>query len=455
MPPKMNWQQLLTPLRLHERPDEKPPEPGRSPFHKDHDRIIFSGAFRRLGRKTQVHPLTENDHVHTRLSHSLEVGCVGRSLGMIVAEKLADNMPEWITPADVGVIVQAACLGHDIGNPPFGHAGEYAIRDWFQSIQKNSPHLFDDLNEDEMRDLLTYEGNAQGFRTVTQLEYSQFNGGMRLSAATLGALLKYPWTVEHATASGKFGAYQSEREQLACVANLTGLIPSAAGKWCRHPLAYLVEAADDICYALIDLEDGMEMGILRFEEVEGILLQIAKPKAEDTAFMEMLRRKAKDKVSPRRRVAAMRGAAMECAVNEVATVFVKQEQALLNGCFKGDLLDACPSYLSDGVGRAKQLARQRIFQNERKAKLEIGAYTTLGILLEAFIGAAYALHQQAEGEPLGFRHQRVLSLIGENTPCATWSLYDSYRRMLDFIGGMTDHFAVDLAQEMGGRLRGE
>ena len=454
MPKKMNWHQLLTPLRLHERPDDKAPEPGRSPFHKDHDRIIFSGAFRRLGRKTQVHPLTENDHVHTRLSHSLEVGCVGRSLGMIVAEQLAEHMPSWITPADVGVIVQAACLGHDIGNPPFGHAGEYAIRDWFRSIQKSSPHLFDDLSEEQTRDLLTYEGNAQGFRTVTQLEYSQFNGGMRLSAATLGALLKYPWTVGHATPAGKFGAYQSEQQQLECVAELTGLIEHAPGKWCRHPLAYLVEAADDICYALIDLEDGMEMGILRFEEVEKILLQIAGPSA-DAAFIETLRRKADAGISPRRRVAAMRGLAMECAVNGVAAVFVTQEEALLEGHFEGDLLDACAAHLRDGVRSAKQLARQRIFQNERKAKLEIGAYTTLGILLEAFIGAAYALHHQEDGDSLGFRHQRVLSLIGENTPRANWSLYDSYRRMLDFIGGMTDHFAVDLAQEMGGRLRAE
>lgn len=451
MPQKMNWHQLLTPLRLHESPDANIPEPGRSPFHKDHDRIIFSGAFRRLGRKTQVHPLTENDHVHTRLSHSLEVGCVGRSLGMIVAEKLADHMPDWITPADVGVIVQAACLGHDIGNPPFGHAGEYAIRDWFRSIQKSSPYLFDHLSEEEMRDLLTYEGNAQGFRTVTQLEYSQFNGGMRLSAATLGALLKYPWTVDHATHGGKFGAYQSERQQLESVAKLTGLIPREPGKWCRHPLAYLVEAADDICYALIDLEDGMEMGILRFDEVEQILLKIAGPTA-DEAFMETLRQKAEAGVSPRRRVAAMRGAAMECAVKDVAAVFVAQEDALLAGEFKGDLLDACEEHLREGVQSAKQLARQRIFQNERKAKLEIGAYTTLGILLEAFIGAAYAL---TEDEELGFRHQRVLSLMGENTPREDCSLYASYRRMLDFIGGMTDHFAVDLAQEMGGRLRSE
>ena len=452
--PMMHWHTLLTPLRLHPRSYGDGREPGRSPFHKDHDRIIFSGAFRRLGRKTQVHPLIENDHVHTRLSHSLEVGCVGRSLGMIIAEQLADHLPAWMTPADVGVIVQAACLGHDIGNPPFGHAGEYAIRDWFRSTYEHSPYLFEQLGEEEMRDLLTYEGNAQGFRTVTQLEYNQFEGGMRLSAATLGAMLKYPWTVDHATREGKFGAYQSERELLAGVAKLTGLIEREPGAWCRHPLAYLVEAADDICYALIDLEDGLEMGILHFSEVADILLKIAGSKA-DATFHETLRRKEEDGVSQRRRVAAMRGVAMECAVNAVAAVFVAQEEALLSGTFQGDLLDACPNALREGVQRAKQLARERIFLNKRKAKLEIGAYTTLGILLEAFIGAAYALHQPSGSEKLGFRHRRVLSLIGENTPNASWPLYHSYRRMLDFIGGMTDHFAVDLAQEMGGRLRSE
>lgn len=448
---QMQWHRLLTPRRLHDQSHPDTPERGRSPFHKDHDRIIFSGAFRRLGRKTQVHPLTENDHIHTRLSHSLEVGCVGRSLGMIIAERLESQMPDWITPADLGVIVQTACLAHDIGNPPFGHAGEYAIRDWFRTAQREMPHFFASLTAPEMRDLLTYEGNAQGFRTVTQLEYNQFKGGMRLSAATLGALLKYPWTVDHATQGGKFGAYQSEAELLQNVASTVGLIETATGKWCRHPLAYMVEAADDICYALLDLEDGLEMDILSFDEVAEVLLQIAGPTA-DTAFREHLDEMKADKVSQRRRIAAVRGVAMERAVTDVTDAFVEHVDPLLAGGFEGDLLNACHPHLRDGVRRAKQLARERIFQNARKAKLEIGAYTTLGILLEAFIGAAHELHT---GDELSFRHQRVLSLIGENTPHPEWSLYDSYRRMLDFIGGMTDHFAVDLAQEMGGRLRGE
>ncbi|WP_447927572.1 MULTISPECIES: deoxyguanosinetriphosphate triphosphohydrolase [unclassified Vreelandella] len=441
---QMRWEQLLSPRRLHDKRSTTGREIGRTPFHKDHDRIVFSGSFRRLGRKTQVHPLTENDHIHTRLTHSLEVGCVGRSLGMIVGELLQDQLPEWITPADLGVIVQTACLGHDIGNPPFGHAGEYAIRDWFRRAQGSG--LLEGLSEAECEDLLTFEGNAQGFRVITQIEYNQFNGGMRLSAATLGTLLKYPWTARYGGRAGKFGCYQSEQALLAEVAEAVGLLPQGEQRWCRHPLAWLVEAADDICYALLDLEDGLEMGILRYEEVVEILRQVAGEFPPE--YDEMLSRN----VSQRRRIALLRGAAMERAVNEVASVFVQNEQALLTGTLGDDLLELCHPDLGWGVQAAKQLARERIFQNERKAKLEIGAYTTLGILLEAFIGAAHELHHTGQSS---FKHQRVLALIGENTPLPSWTLYDSYRRMLDFIGGMTDHYAVDLAQEMGGRLRGD
>ncbi|WP_442488034.1 deoxyguanosinetriphosphate triphosphohydrolase [Halomonas litopenaei] len=442
----MNWERLLDPGRLHDPRGGTRDEVGRSPFHKDHDRIVFAGSFRRLGRKTQVHPLTDNDHIHTRLTHSLEVGCVGRSLGMSVGELLRERLPDWITPADLGVIIQAACLGHDIGNPPFGHAGEYAIRDWFKCAEVNGSGLLEGLSPLEREDLLTYEGNAQGFRIVTQIEYNQFRGGMRLTAATLGTLLKYPWTVTHGGKAGKFGCYQSELGALEQVADHLGLIPQGEHRWCRHPLAWLVEAADDICYALLDLEDGVEMDILAFDEVAEILTQIAGGEPSDYAEMN------RTGVSQRRRIAALRGAAMERAVTDVGQVFVEHEQELLSGTLQDDLLELCHPDLDWGVKLAKQLARKRIFRNTRKAKLEIGAYTTLGILLEAFIGAAHELHHTGQSS---FKHQRVLALIGENTPLPSWSLYDSYRRMLDFIGGMTDHYAVDLAQEMGGKLRGD
>ncbi|MDR5868461.1 deoxyguanosinetriphosphate triphosphohydrolase [Halomonas koreensis] len=443
---QMTWQRLLDPARLHDQRGTARDEIGRSPFHKDHDRIVFAGSFRRLGRKTQVHPLTDNDHIHTRLTHSLEVGCVGRSLGMSVGEELRERLPRGISPADLGVIVQAACLGHDIGNPPFGHAGEYAIRDWFKRAEDDGSGFLEGLTDAERADLLTYEGNAQGFRIVTQIEYNQFRGGMRLTAATLGTLLKYPWTVEHGGGAGKFGCYQSEAHLLAEVAGRLGLLPQGDNRWSRHPLAWLVEAADDICYALLDLEDGLEMGILGFDEVAEVLIQIAGGEPADFPVMQ------RQGVSQRRRIAALRGAAMERAVTEVARVFVQHEGELLGGRLDSDLLELCHPDLDWGVKSAKQLARERIFRNERKAKLEIGAHTTLGILLEAFIGAAHELHHTGRST---FKHQRVLALIGENTPRPSWSLYDSYRRMLDFIGGMTDHYAVDLAQEMGGRLKGD
>ncbi|MCX2524174.1 deoxyguanosinetriphosphate triphosphohydrolase [Larsenimonas rhizosphaerae] len=442
----MRWASLLAPARLNDKPAGSEREVGRSPFHKDFDRIVFSGSFRRLGRKTQVHPLTENDHIHTRLTHSLEVGCVGRSLGMMVAEGLASRLPAHVTPADIGVIVQAACLAHDIGNPPFGHAGEYAIRDWFSRTLASQPALFDGLSEQEVQDLLTYEGNAQGFRVVTQVEYNQFRGGMRLTLPTLGAMMKYPWTVTQAGRSGKFSAYQSERTLLESVAEQLGLLKRDDDVWCRHPLAYLVEAADDICYALLDLEDGLEMEILSFDEVADVLISIAGTIPEDYLRMK------EEGASRRRQIAVLRGAAMERAVNEVARAFIDHEASLLGGALESDLLELCHPDLHWGVSQAKQIARERIFRNPRKAKLEIGAYTTLGILLEAFIGAAHELHTTGKSS---FKHERVLALIGENTPLPSWSLYASYRRMLDFIGGMTDHYAVDLAQEMGGRLKGD
>ncbi|SKA28017.1 dGTPase [Oceanospirillum multiglobuliferum] len=443
----MNWQQLLSDQRLKGSSRHGLDDAGRSPFHKDHDRVVFSGSFRRMGRKTQVHPFAENDHIHTRLTHSLEVGCVGRSLGMMVAEQLQAHLPVHIAPADLGVIVQSACLAHDIGNPPFGHAGEYAIRDWFLQAQKQG--RLSGLTAEQQADLITFEGNAQGFRMVTQVEYNQFAGGMKLTYATLGTFLKYPWTATEANAAGKFSCYQTELSLLQETAQALGLIQLAPQRWCRHPLVYLVEAADDLCYALLDLEDGLEMEILRYHEVEQILLQIAGAEPEGYAQLKQ--------ASNRRRVAALRGAAMEKVVAAVSEQFLRHQDELLAGQFKQDLIAVCEPDIANGVAQAKQLAQQRIFDHPRKAKLELGAYATLGVLLESFCGAVEELATLQHNDTLdrlSFKHKRVLALIGENIPGPDWNRYEAYRRVLDFIGGMTDNYAVDLAQEMGGRLNG-
>ncbi|MGP9669626.1 MULTISPECIES: dGTP triphosphohydrolase, partial [unclassified Psychrobacter] len=197
--PTTQWSHLLNSQRLGTTKKFNANKSTRSQFHKDYDRLVFSHSFRQLNQKTQVHPLTNQLGIHTRLTHSLEVSCIGRSLAMMAAEKLHDKLasglPTGISPADVGVIVQAACLAHDIGNPPFGHAGEYAIRDWF--VKPEHQTMLQDFNTNEKLDLLAYEGNAQGFRLLARNEHHPDKGGMRLTCATLGAFMKYPWLATH------------------------------------------------------------------------------------------------------------------------------------------------------------------------------------------------------------------------------------------------------------------
>lgn len=442
---KMDWVRLLQPLRIGEEVADY--EYGRSPFHKDQDRIVFSSAFRRLDRKTQVHPLSENDHVHSRLTHSLEVSCVGRSLGFQVGEGLKarenSTFPDHISAADIGAILQAACLAHDIGNPPYGHTGEDAIRHWF--LDPRNAYLLSELSALECADLQMFEGNAQGFRIVTQVEYHRFSGGMRLTQATLGTFLKYPWTVEHAAEAGnkahKFGCFQSELSILTEVATDLGLIRQDHNKWCRHPLVYLMEIADDICYGLIDLEDGIEMGILTYVEVEGIL----KPLLEDEWSSYQLELDQAD--NQRRRLSMLRGKAMEKLVAAASQAFLDNEEALLAGTLAGELSDHCPEVVRTAITSAKLLAREKIFKDPRKTAIEVGAYSTLANLLTIFLEAAKELIDRGHST---FRNSRVLEMMGPSAPQADWTLYQAYRRVLDYVAGMTDNYAADIAQQFSG-----
>lgn len=416
---------------------------GRTPFHKDHDRIVFSSAFRRLDRKTQVHPLSENDHIHSRLTHSLEVSCVGRSLGARVGEVLKDKLPDNIHPGDIGALVQAACLAHDIGNPPYGHTGEDAIRHWF--LDSQNAWALEGLAEFEKADLQNYEGNAQGFRIITQVEYHRFSGGMRLTNATLGTFLKYPWTVDHlgkhGEKSAKFGCFQTELPILEQVADRLGLIKQGPNRWCRHPLVYLMEMADDICYGLIDLEDGIEMGILRYPEVE----QILKPLF---AKEWQVYQKDFDRAdNHRRRLSMLRGKAMEKLVAAASKAFIDNEEALLAGELTGDLSQHCPVEVMEAIQGAKQLAKERIFKDPRKTAIEVGAYSTLATLLNLFLQAAREIVTSGRST---YRNSRVLEIMGPSAPKPDWSLYQAYMRVLDFVAGMTDNYAADIAKQFSG-----
>jgi dGTPase len=434
----MEWALLLSSKRFRDG-TPRSPEDGRSQFQKDYDRIVFSRAFRRLQGKTQVHPMPDNDHVHTRLSHTLEVASVGRSLGARAGINLekSGKLPMGMVPQDVGAILQAACLAHDIGNPPFGHAGEYAIRGWFQ---KNQNYLRR-LSAIERLDLQNFEGNAQGLRVLTQLEGHLFDGGLRPTFATLGTFIKYPWSSGHAVSiqKQKFGFFQSEKEHIEEIASELGLTPKGAGCWTRHPLVYLVEAADDICYAIIDLEDALEVGILDFNEVEPILLNGLSP-AETDQYQTI-----STKDLPRR-LSYLRGKVVDYLVRQVIDVFQDEEETILSGEFEGDLISGCGEPVSNIVGSAKNLASKKVFQQLRKTQIEIGAYSIIDVLLTALCDADSEFKESTPS----FKAQRVFDLLGVNAPDQHQEPYQSLIRITDFVSGSTDKYAAQLSRRLIG-----
>ncbi|WP_373745933.1 deoxyguanosinetriphosphate triphosphohydrolase [Neisseria dentiae] len=445
----MNWQQLLSTQRFRLKdggivPTVTPStqegaDALRTDFHIDYDRVVFSGAFRRLGRKTQVHPFAEHDHTHNRLTHSVEVASVGRSLGNRVGVMLQAGgfLPQGNTPGDIGAVVQVACLAHDLGNPPFGHTGEDALRDWFRN-PAHSRYL-DTLSEAERNDVQTYEGNAHSLRILASLEMYRGKGGMRLTAATIGALLKYPWTTLDPNGRKKFNIYQTELPFIRRVADELGLIGQGGDRWARHPLSYLMEAADDICYALLDLEDGVEIGLLGDAEVESILAELT--------FTETAG--AWQAQSSLQRCAMLRGMAIGRAIEDVAQTFMTHQQDLLSNHFKGrDLLALCSPEVQNTLEKAKELARTRIFRHQSKLMTEIAAFPCLGSILDLLVPAAYALITQGQ---VSARQSLALELLKNGDPVTRDdSLYEAYMKILDFVGGMTDNAAAKMAREVSG-----
>lgn len=425
---------------------------GRSAFHSDYDKIAFSGAFRRLAKKTQVHPLATNDHVHNRLTHSLEVSCVGRSLGTKIGCMLQEKerLPDNFRGEQIGEIVQAACLAHDIGNPPFGHTGEDAIRHWFE---KEGSHYLEKLTPNEKSDLTHFEGNAQGLRVLTTSEYHSYDGGMRLTYATLGAFIKYPWTSAPSISgdrpkSNKYGVFQSELRIFEEISEAIGVTKRGDHWYSRHPLVYLMEAADDFCYALLDLEDGLEMGILKWDQV----FEIIEPclKKEDAATL----RGSLDKYSLGRRPSLVRGKIIESYINSAAKAFIENEGLFLEGV-EADLISHCDDKVRDSVNKAKTVAKDEIFTHPRKIELEIGSYNTIATLLKVMCEAAIEYADAQDISKLSFRSKRVIELIGANTfPPNMFdsnnARYQALMRVIDFISGMTDNYATFLSLQFNG-----
>jgi dGTPase len=428
----------------------------RSAFESDVDRLIFASCFRRLSRKTQVYPFATNDHVHTRLTHSLEVAQVGRALGRLLARRLGGELPSSISENDVGAIVQAACLAHDLGNPPFGHAGEEAISNWFQSQDRR---MFEGLSEVAVRDLSRFEGNAQGFRMLTQTESNLFDGGLRLTGAVLGAFVKYPKLSREATPPEKFGIFLSEEKIFRDLANDLGLKKRGDHSWSRHPLAFLTEAADDICYATLDIEDAVEEGIVLPEQAYEILLG-----ALDEDLRSNVRARMTDSRSYRVNFSRMRGPVFDALIAASIDSFADNYDSIMRGEFSGELIEALPE--GDRrrrlIAAAKNLAQKDVYSARFMSELELGCFATMDCLLGAFCHAANECHRSLvdPNAAMSWRSKLVLRQLGNHSPCmksATkdsrkWSQYDCWRRMIDYVSGMTDNYARDLAERIRGSM---
>ena len=436
----MDWKKLLTPQRL----GKSEPEDirwDRTCFQKDYDRLVFSSPFRRLKDKTQVFSLSTNDYVRTRLIHSLEVSCVGRSLGRIVGCEIVNRHKldrEGFSAADFGDIISAACLAHDIGNPPFGHAGEDAIRigfeSWFGGYENPVEGL---LNDSQKADFELFEGNAQGFRTIAKLETSPRPGGMQLTCPTLAAFTKYPresFIPEHilngysGSSVKKYSFFQAEKDLFAQVAETVGLISrnDSVAWWSRHPLAFLVEAADDICYSIIDVEDAFRMGYLSFHEAQSLLQDIAGLNLKNKEEAEIIKH--------------LRAGAINQLVSEAAEVFLGYEPKILSGEFDQDLLSL--GNYAQPLAEIRKTIASKVFQHRDVLRIRIAGYEILGKLFAKFVNAA--LTNSEKGKLVSYL------LPEEYRPNSDENAYNKILKITDYISGMTDSYATSLFQELSG-----
>ena len=435
----MQWSSLLSSQRIGSKKSES--GAFRSAFEQDYDRIIFSHPFRRLQDKTQVHPLPEHDFVHTRLTHSLEVSSVGRSLGKKVGETIIQRhqLPDY-SAFDFGAIVAAASLAHDLGNPPFGHSGEDGISDFFlnHKLGKSFQAL---VTPSQWADLVQFEGNAQGFRILNKNQYQ----GLQLTYATLGAFTKYPCPALFATrdkkkkSQKKYGFFQTEVGIFQEVASQLQLIQQGEA-WSRHPLAFLVEAADDICYSVIDLEDGCRLGLVSFEETVELLAGILKSNFD--------RRKLDQIPGQDEKVGVLRALTIGKLIDECSNVFLDHEREILNGTFDKALTDLCES--ADGLNKISSISIDRIYHARHVVEIESAGYQVLPGLLEEFVNAG----KEYTERKLSKKDENLIRLLPpeikagiDNEP---GSLYSMLRNMIDFISGMTDRHAISLYRKIKG-----
>ncbi|MFR9166251.1 MAG: dGTP triphosphohydrolase [Dysgonomonas sp.] len=436
----MNWSKLLSSKRfgLEKYHDDKKHD--RTEYQRDYDRLIFSSPFRRLQNKTQVFPLPGSVFVHNRLTHSLEVSCVGRSLGVAVAKSLRTKYKDSHTDfEEIGSIIAAACLAHDLGNPPFGHSGEKAIATYFS--EGNGRHLKSEIEKEKGRwdDFINFEGNANSIRLLMHQFSGRRKGGFVMTYSTLAAIAKYPYSSESSKGKGKFGFFQAEEEDFRKIAEELGmtLVQENPLKFSRHPLVYLVEAADDICYQLMDIEDAHKLRIVSSEIVIDLLLNF---------FPEERKQHLKDTMlivdDVNEKIAYLRSSVVGLLIDECSGVFSENETAILKGTFKGALIDNISDCPRIAYNTCSEYSVKNIYKSKEVLDIELAGHRIISFLLDVYINAIQHPDQAYS--------KLILSRVPNQYEVFDDSLYTRILAVLDYISGMTDVYALDLYRKITG-----
>ncbi|MDE7154563.1 MAG: dNTP triphosphohydrolase [Muribaculaceae bacterium] len=439
----MKWERLISDKRfgLESYHDPKRGEM-RSDFQRDYDRLVFSSPFRRLQNKTQVFPLPGSIFVHNRLTHSLEVSCCGRSIATTVARELSRkyaSQPEVVAKlGEIGDIVAAACLAHDLGNPPFGHSGEKAIATFFSEGAGNE--LRSEFNEKQWNDLTKFEGNANAFRQLTHSFRGRRNGGFAMTYSTLASIVKYPFESTVAR-KNKFGFFSTEVESYNRIAEELGILRlSAEGepvRYARHPLVYIVEAADDICYEIMDIEDAHKLKIIPTDTVKDLLLGYFTP--EQQAHSEKVMAMVSD---PNEQIAYLRSCCIGTLVYAAAKVFVDNEDAILSGTFEGPLLSHIPEPQRSGYARCNEVSCKKIYCAGDVVDIELAGNRIITFLLEKLVHAVRFPDQNYS--------RLLLARVPEQYDVDAPTLFGKIQAVVDHISSMTDVYALDLYRKLNG-----
>ena len=439
----MKWTQLISNKRFGQEHKHAERHDDRSEFKRDYDRLIFSSAFRRLQNKTQVFPLPGSIFVHNRLTHSLEVASVGMSLGNDVARDVIRRHPELAGTLieEIGTVVATACLAHDMGNPPFGHSGEKALQTFF--TEGKGAALKPLLNRDFWDDITHFEGNANAFRLLTHRFCGRRKGGFVMTYTMLASIVKYPFASSCAGNHGKFGFFTSEANFFRRVAEELGMKRLSEDgeplRYARHPLVYLVEAADDICYEIMDIEDAHKLKILSFEETKSLLLGFF----EDNVKEGILQRiKDEELTDENEQVVYMRACVIGKLENVCAEAFLKHEQEILDGTFEGELIDHVSERERLAYQRCTETAYAKIYCSKPVLDIELAGYHIINTLMEQMTEAAV--------HPERFYSKQLLRRVSSQYDINSDDFETRIMAVIDFVSGMTDVFALDFYQKLNG-----